>query len=70
MQYSLSLLSITLTLREEQIGVNNKSLFLAAKNLIKQVDGSNPGSVKDVLIQMVYFTSSWKRVNNFCLFST
>jgi len=58
MQYSLSLLSITLTLREEQIGVNNKSLFLAAKNLIKQVDGSNPGSVKDVLIQMVYFTSS------------
>ena len=46
------------TVREEQISVNDKSLFLAAKDLIRQADGSNPGSVTDVVIHKVYCLSS------------
>ena len=71
MHYSLSVLSITLTpYVKNRLVLTKKSLFLAAEDLIRQADGSNPGSVTDVLMHMVYCPSSWKRVNNFCLFST
>jgi hypothetical protein len=57
-QYSKRVIHYVDTAREDQNGVNDKSLFLAAKDLIRQADSSNPGSVTDVLIHMVYCLSS------------